>query len=216
MKFLFNKFLNRSDKKLKWFNTNYFFLFSILLLIAWIVLNQTQIYNTISESFFDNVNSFNASESFNFFEFLKLTFMQSAVVNLSIIILLPATIYFERKYGTVVTLLMFILFIPLSNIALFSISGPTGIARLSSTSFFTFAVFLIDFLFDIKRFKNHKLEIIYPIITIIIGCVFMNIGAEGGFFGRLLYDCHLIPFIAGILIGFVLKIFSIKIYSKDM
>lgn len=197
----FSKIINRDKENLKWSNRNYFYIISLLVLIAWIccyffydkifpwVCSITEVYNASSGQFVYNS---------------WCIILQSFLANLSIIMLLPICFYFERKYGSIKLLILLILSIPLSNICSWGCA-----ARLSALSFFITALFFVDFLFDVKYYKKHKIEIIFPIILICICILFMCIDINPfsiGLFPRLLYDVHLFPFIAGVCTGFIIKL----------
>ena len=203
MQKVFSKILNRDKANLKWTNSNIFYIISILVLVIWIICYCC--YNQIDEWILQVGQTYN-EETGVLTDNNWCILLQSFLANLSIIMLFPICLYFERKYGSIKLLILLIFAIPLSNICSWGYA-----ARLSALSFFITALFFIDFVFDIKYYKTHKLEIIFAIIIFIICVLFMCINTDPfsfGLFSRLLYDAHLLPFIAGLCTGIIFNIYK--------
>ena len=195
--------INRDKENLKWSNRNYFYIISLLVLVAWIVcycLNDLIYAWTWNLGYEQGAFFIPSHYEYNYWCLI----LQSFKANLSIIMLLPICFYFERKIGSIKLFFLLILSIPLSNIWAWCLTS-----RLSALSFYITAIFFIDLLFDLKYYKKHKIEIIFPIIIICVCILFMCININPfsiELFPRLLTPFHLLPFIGGACTGFMINI----------
>jgi len=206
----YKNFINEKEKTLSWKNSNYIYISTILIIISVFVFNKI---------FYTQINQITLSN--NFWN----CFLTSINPNFSLIMFFVVSLYLERKYGSINYFILIICSIPIANIISFSFDFLNGDTLgwcgkgISCVSFFVFGLFLVDFLFNIKKFLKNKLSLILPIFIIVICIVFMCINLPDiehsviyfDFFGRLTENPgHYGPFATSIVIGFVFQFINAR------
>lgn len=114
MKKFFQHFINDKDKELKWYNTNYFYaftiVFSLILLLCY---------------FCGNAAITKIAEHNNFWNIYMMTFDHDGVVHVTfnVIIFVLLSLLLERHFGSFTYFIMMIFIIPLANITCFATYG---------------------------------------------------------------------------------------------
>lgn len=107
----FKNIINLKDKELKWHNTNFFYVSTILMIIAMIigyVIFKSQTHPIVAQNNFWNVYLI----SFNHSDIVHITFNSIMFVLLSLLL--------ERHFGSFTYFIMLLVIIPISNIAYFA------------------------------------------------------------------------------------------------
>lgn len=114
MEKFFKNFINDKTKKLKWYNTNFFYL-STLLLATGMVIGYS-IFKTQSNPITD---------SNNFWNVLLITFNHRDITHITfnIIMLMLISLMLERHFGSFTYLIMLICLIPIANLTYFALKS---------------------------------------------------------------------------------------------
>lgn len=212
MKNFYTRVINQEDKKLNFFNQNFCYIATILIIVIVIVLNSA--LGTKLEEITMSNNFWNC-------------FLVSLYPNYSMIMFAAVSLYLERKYGSVKYLALILVCIPISNVIAFAFSALEGDVvtwggrGFSCVSFITTGIFLMDFLLSIKYHLKNKLSFIFPIVITIVCILFMCINLPDGtsqyvhfdFPGRLLLNSgHYGPFACGVAMRLLGYVFDNKTY----
>lgn len=210
MKKFYTSILNEKDKKLNFFNQNFCYVSTIVIIVLVLVLNYA--LGTKLEEFALSNNFWNC-------------FLTSFYPNYSMIMFAGVSLYLERKYGSIKYLALVLICIPVSNIIAFAFSSLKGVdvswggRGFSCVAFMMAGIFLIEFLFSIRKHGKNKWSFVFPIIIILICIIFMCINlpnditpyVQFDFFGRLVWNSgHYGPFVFGIIIRLLGFLFNNK------
>lgn len=155
--------LNPKHKALSFFNRNFFFLTTMLvvglLCLCFFMFNQN-IANLLQKNSLWNI--------------LLLPLQNDSVANLiaNILAFVVVSLLLERHFGTLKYFVLIVLSIPLSSVAVFAFSQSWIGAGFSSVNYFLYALMLWALIFNFKGYFCGKARWIFPVLILSVVCLF--------------------------------------------
>lgn len=214
---------SRSDKW--WFNTNYFFAGTVVIIVMCIILygviwsNGTPRINTHYQ-YWDSILKFNGILDGFINSFGHLSWQH---VLLNMLCFSVCGLYFERKIGTA----RWMLFVP--TLAFFTASATglnnlsTGGVGFSGVNYGLYAVLAVDYIFSFRKDKQNKNKLNLILGAVIIVLIYLAMCFNGGInsFGFKWYPydfftnmAHYSGFLAGLVLALAFNVS--KIQKKDV
>ena len=208
----FKNHINLKDKNLKWYNTNLFYISTLIMTIAIIISY------VVFKSYIDIITSVN-----NFWNVYLMTFSHGGVphITFNIIMFILSSLLLERHFGSFTYLIMLIIIIPLANLTCFAVESFlfeydttwTGCGA-SCVTYFLLGFVCVVALFNYRKYFMSKNAFIF-FIPLAINIFFSsvnsnNISSPADFFAHpsmsFMYafrntSGHFATFIAGLVIG---------------
>ena len=210
------KFFDDRSKKIKWWNRNYFFAGTILVVLVNILL-----FAFLGGSFQDCVKPDNIYHWHNGFYFIPTlrSFINAFShsnwqhVLLNMLCFIGIGLYLERKTGSL-GLIAFVLFGNyISGIAMTTNEMTLHYHGFSGVNYFMYAIIIIDYVFSFQKDERNKTNIILG--GIILGLIYLamcfNDGLTNIYFSWYPYDLitnlgHGSSFVVGLVVGLIIRI----------
>lgn len=213
------KFINYKDKKLFWWNKNYFYAGTILFIVLCIALDAGLGFGW-SLRLFDNTANYENFKIINFFNGLFGSMdhrggWQHLLLNMLCYAIVSC--YLERKYGSLnyFSLTIFICFFSrMANMLVLQNYGGSFSYGFSSANSALYAIFFTDYLFSFRQTKRNKTNIILgavliPIIYLVM--CFNGLGFDWWPSNLIKNSWHWAGFGTGILTGLLLQITALNL-----
>ena len=150
--------LNPKHKNLNWFNRNYFYV-TTFLIVGLLCL---------SYFVFQNSLLYLVNEVHVYYNVVFSALCHSSVAHLvgNIIGLVVISIFLERHFGSIKYLGLIILATPMAAIATFAFSGHWNWVGFSGVNFFLYAIFYLTLLVRFKEYFLGKVRWIFPVVIL--------------------------------------------------
>lgn len=223
-------FMDDSKKKLHWWNRNYCFMATIIIIALILLLYalgiKKKVGNPEDYSWYNFMNLSNFFQNFvnNFFH-LDWTHVITNAVTFFV-----CGLYIERKIGTFPTLFLTLLLAILSGVFTGSNNLSTNYAGFSGVVYAYYGYILVDYLFSLQKNKRTKQNVIFGVIVLAFNWFAMCLNVTTGTWFNigdynisiewyphsLLYNGgHYMAFIAGVIICLVLEIYAIFLRKTE-
>jgi len=221
------KFVDDKSKNLHWWNRNYLFLGTILivainiLIFAFVNKNPWDIVGIKNnESYWSDIFYFKTTFSLFLSSFFHSNWQH---VLLNMLCFFVAGIYLERKQGTFGIILYVLFSAYISAIAIGANSLSIYSVGFSGVNYFIYAIIIIDFLFSFQKHRRNKANIILGsfVVALIYLAMCFNGGTTEFSFSVLPYDlmhnmAHYTSFLAGIIIGLFTETIKLTSSKKEI
>lgn len=202
--------LNPKHKKLTWYNRNYFYI-STLLIIGLLCLSffvlKDKIEWLVEQSIYWNM-------FFRAFRHVNLNQLIGCIATFAVV-----SLFLERHFGSIKYFAFVMLSVIPSSLFTFAFSGCWNWMGFSGVNYFLYAIFLILITFDFKNYFIGKARWWFPLFILVV-ILFMICGhAELHDKAQLQFDWfkdfvenvgHWASFAAGGVVGLIASMFSIK------
>ena len=214
MKKINTHFFNPKQKEINWFNRNYFYLATLLVIGAWCL-----IYFMFDDQLAGLV------EKSKYFNLFVMAFRHGDLGHLigNAVSFFVVSLFLERHFGSFKYLLLTIIAIPLSSISVFLFSESWAWIGASGVNYFLYAIFVTVVIFNFKPYLAQKWQPIFTIIIIVLICVLMCWAGEtsaltsniseflkfGRFTDLISNEAHWSSAIMGAAVGLFANIFAV-------
>ncbi len=214
MKKFFRSVINLKDKELNWFNCNFCYAATILMICIMLICNfllATPIQNLINQDI--RWNMIFCSFWYNGGNFHLLG---------NIMGLITLSVFVERHFGSLKYALLLFPCIPIANLACFAMLNYWGVGGFSCVEYFWYANIIWLLIFNFKTYFMGKFRWIFPVVLIGVILIMMSWAWSGDgmngvgldFCNCLLEPQHYGPFIIGICTGLFANLYNFVIHKK--
>lgn len=205
------RFVDDIDRETHWYNRNYLFAGTILIIIANIVLYWAM--GTIWQK--ELIDTTAKWEDFSFINLMTIFFTAFSHLNwqhvlLNMLCFAFVGFYLERRYGTFALLFLVTIFAFTAPAMATHVRGNTNHCGFSGVIFATYAYVFIDFIFFLIRREKNITNLIIGIIVVLYSYIAMSCvsGDTGLVFKWWPYDLvHNMAHYTGFLIGILVALF---------
>ncbi len=214
MKKFFRSVINIKDKELNWFNCNFCYITTILMICIMLMCNflfaksihnlldQDMRWNMILCSFWYNGGNYHLLGN--------------------IMGLITFGVFTERHFGSIKFAILLFACIPIANLACFALCNSWDLGGFSCVEYFWYANIFWLLVFNFKRYFVGKFRWIFPLVVIAIILIMMSwtwsgVGMNGvglDFCNSILGPQHYGPFIVGLFTGLFANIFNCVVRKK--